>query len=95
VVGGSTVCTTLGDTTKIFYDDTGQGDQLPIGFAFSGGTSPVEVDTVTSAIGLQSTGVAGAVRRSNFLALVERLRLERIHRAALHLSTLRFERSHR
>jgi hypothetical protein len=109
VVGGYTACTTLSDTTKIFYDYSGQGDQLPIGFAFSGGSSPVEIQTVSSTIGLQSTSVSGAFRRNdvrtgtdaravfqrtNFLALVERLRLERLHRAALHLRSLRFERLH-
>jgi hypothetical protein len=47
VAGGYAVCTTLSDTTNIFYDYSGQGDEAPDGLSFSGGTSPLEVETFT------------------------------------------------
>jgi hypothetical protein len=111
VVGGYVVCVRLTDTTDVFYDYSGQGDQPPFGFSFSGGQAPLEVITTTSTVGLTSTSVAGAFRtrdataqesaagaimaRTSFLAARERRRFERRYQAFQHLRTNRFVRAHR
>jgi len=109
VVGGYAVCTTLSDTTQIFYDYSGQGDEAPNGLSFSGGTSPLELATFTSTTGLGATNVSGAARgrsplagsdarglslRTAFLAIVERRRFARVHRAAIRLRSISLAGSH-
>jgi hypothetical protein len=65
VVGGYDVCVTLNDTTDEYYDYSGQGNEAPLGISFSGGSSPLDVVTTTSTIGLTSTSVSGASRVRN------------------------------
>lgn len=62
VVGGYAVCVTLNDITYVFYDYSGQGNEAPLGVSFSGGSSPLEVITTASVVGLTSTNVSGAAR---------------------------------
>ena len=111
VVGGYAVCIRLTDTTDVFYDYSGQGDQPPFGFSFSGGQSPLEVITTTSTVGLTSTSVTGAFRtrdatseqavagaalaRTSFLAALERRRFERRHQAFQRLRAAHVVRAHR
>jgi len=62
VVGGYVVCTAMTDVVDVFYDYSGQGNEPPTGATFSGGTSPLEVITMASTVGLTSTNVSGAAR---------------------------------
>ena len=99
------MCTTLSDTTEIFYDYSGAGDAADGGLEFSGGTTPVELETFVSTIGMTSTNVTGAARmhssrprldarglsvRAGFLAMLERRRAARIRRAQRYLQSAHF-----
>jgi len=94
-------CIVLNDTTNVFYDYSGQSNQGYSSIAFTGGTVPVEVDTIATTLGLTSAtvqpsslrrGVASAesgpriaMARTAFMAAVERARAARARRAFAHI----------
>ena len=57
------VCVTLNDVIYAYYDLTGQGNEAPLGLTFSGGSSPLQVDDLTTTLALTSATLQSVGRR--------------------------------
>jgi hypothetical protein len=104
------VCVTLFDVTYAYYDLTGQGNEAPYGLTFSGGSSPIQIDTTITTLGLSDETLQARARtaaqaeratlhlaaaRQAFLDAIEFRRTERLRSALARLRAGLAKRMHR